>query len=278
MKKILVPTDFSECAKASEKYARFLAKKTGAELRYLHIINTPVDWSKLTKDQEHLFPEIMKNIANAKESLKSLIKEAEDMGISASKLLIFNNTNDKIHKYAEDENIDLVVMGSHGQYGFRDHILGTNTYSMLRRSKVPVVIIRKEIENPKLETLVFATNFQKDTGKSFAKIEQFAEDLRLKLHILYVNTPNYFKGTYDILNQGKSFLKEFSNYNYDIHIIDAFSVETGIIKFLENGEYDGVTLITEGKSDFAQYFSPSVTESLISLSEKPVISLRTVAK
>lgn len=278
MKKILVPTDFSDCAKASEKYARFLAKKTGAELHYLHIIHTPVDWSKLTKDQEHLFPEIMKNIADAKEELKSRIKEAEDMGINASKLLIFNNTNDKIHKYAEDENIDLVVMGSHGQYGFKDQILGTNTYSMLRRSKVPVVIVRKEIENPKLETLVFATNFQNDTGKSFAKIEKLAEELSLKLHILYVNTPNHFRGTYDILKQGKSYLEEFSNYNYDIHIVDSFSVENGITQFLDHGKYDGILAITEGKSDLAQYFSPSVTENLISLSEKPVISLRMLAK
>lgn len=278
MKKILVPTDFSECAKASEKYAEFLAKKTGAELLYLHIIHTPVDWSKLSKDQEHLFPEIMESIAKAKESLKSRIKVAESMGITAAKLLIFNNTNEKIHRYAEDENIDLVVMGSHGQYGFRDHIIGTNTYSMLRRSKMPVVVVKNEMENPKLETLVFATNFQSEMGKSFEKIEHLAEELKVKLHILYVNTPNNFKGTYDIINQGKSFLKEYSNYNYDIHIVDSLSVERGIIQFLKHGEYDGIAAITEGKSDFAQYFSPSITENLISMSNKPIISLKASGK
>lgn len=273
MKKILVPTDFSECAKASEKYARYLAKETGAELRYLHIINTPVDWSKLSKDQEYLFPEIMHHIAFAKESLNSRIKEAEEIGITASKLLIFNNTNDKIHKFAEDENIDLVIMGSHGQYGFKDHILGTNTYSMLRRSKVPVVIIKKDTESPKLEKLILATNFQANTGKSFSEIEALAEDLKVKVLILYVNTPNHFMETNDILDQGNAFLKEYSNYNYDIHIIDAFSVERGIIQFLEKGEFDGIAVITEGKSDLVQYFSPSVTENLISMSDTPIISI-----
>lgn len=278
MKKILVPTDFSDCANASENYAKFLAKISGAELRYLHIINTPVDWSKLSKDQEHLFPEIKVNISRAKDQLKSRIKEAEELGLKASKLLIFNNTDEKIHKYAEDENIDLVVMGSHGQYGFKDHIMGTNTYSMLRRAKVPVVIIRKEIENPKLDTLVFATNFREDTGKAFLKIENLAEQLKVKLKILYVNIPNYFLETNDILKLGKSFLKEFSNYNYDIHIIDAFSVERGILQFLESGKFDGIAVATSGKSDLAQYFSPSVTENLLSLVDGPVISIKTTKK
>lgn len=273
MKKILVPTDFSDCAKAAEKYALFLAKKTGAGLRYLHIINTPVDWSKLSKDQESLFPEITQQIAASKESLKARIKEADDLGIAASKLLVFNNTNDKLHKIAESENIDLVVMGSHGQYGFKDHVIGTNTYSMLRRSKVPVVVVKKELENPKLETLVFATNFKEETGRSFAKLEQLAEALKVKLQILYVNTPNQFMETNDIINLGKAYQKEFSNYSYDTHIVDAFSVERGISQFLDKGDFDGVAVITEGKSDFVQYFSPSVTENLISLLLTPVISL-----
>lgn len=274
MKKILVPTDFSDCAKASEKYAEFLAKKTGAEILYLHVIHTPVDWSKLSKDQENLFPEIKERIAKAKESLKSRLKVAENTGITAEKLLIFNNTNEKIHRYAEDENIDLVVMGSHGQYGFRDHIIGTNTYSMLRRSKMPMVVVKKEMENPKLETLVFATNFHHETGSSFAKIEQLAEELKVKLHILYVNTPNNFMETNDIIKLGKSFLREYSNYNHEINVLNAFSVERGVLQFLEQGEYDGIAAITEGKSVFAQYFSPSVTENLISMSDKPIISLR----
>jgi hypothetical protein len=52
-------------------------------------------------------------------------------------------------------------MGSHGQYGFKDHILGTNTYSMLRRSKVPVVVVKENNKKPKLKTLVVATNLEK---------------------------------------------------------------------------------------------------------------------
>jgi nucleotide-binding universal stress UspA family protein len=274
MKKILVPTDFSDCAKNAEKYALFLAKKIDAELVFLHVINTPVDWSKLTIEQENLFPDTQAAIAQSKQILTDLVKQAESIDIKARKLLIFNNSNEKIYQFVEDEHIDIVVMGSHGVYGFKDYVLGTNTYSMLRNSKVPVIVVKTLPENLKLEKLVFATNFKEETGVTFRMVENLAEILQVKLQVLYVNTPTYFLETNDILSIGKTFLDEFSNYGHKIHIIDSFKEERGIIQFAEKINSDGIALITYGKSDFKQYFSPSVTENLIGLTEIPVLSIK----
>lgn len=274
MKKILIPTDFSSCANAAENYGLLLAEKIKAEIIYLHIVITPVDWSKLTKEQEAFFPETKNNIANAKEKLNSLIQSAEQKGVSARKILVFNDGNEKIHKFIESEHIDLVVMGSHGQYGFREHILGSNTYGVLRRSKVPVVVVKENNSKQKLENLVFATNFREETGASFKAAEKLAESLGVKLHILFVNTPTYFMETNDILNIGKSYLEEFGTYSYEINIIDAFKEERGILHFGEKTNADGLAVITSGKSDLMQYFSPSVTENLIAMTDLPVISIR----
>jgi len=277
MKKILVPTDFSDCAKNAEKYALFLAQKIDAELVFLHVINTPVDWSKLTKEQENLFPDSKEAIAQSKQKLTDLIKQAESTGIKSRKVLIFNNSNEKIHHFVVDEKIDMVVMGSHGIYGFKDYILGTNTYSMLRNSTVPVIVVKNLPEKPKLEKLVFATNFREETGHTFRVVENLSEILRVKLKVLYVNTPTYFLETNDILSIGKTFLNEFASYEHEINIIDSFKEERGIIQYAEKINSDGIAVITYGKSDFKQYFSPSVTENLIGLTEMPVISIK-VAK
>jgi nucleotide-binding universal stress UspA family protein len=274
MKKILVPTDFSACASAAENYAFLLAKKADAELVFLHIITTPVDWSKLNKEQEELFPDTKKAIAEAKIKLNELVKKAMQQGILSSKLLIYNNGNVKIHEFVTSEKIDLVVMGSHGQYGFKDHILGTNTYSMLRRSKVPVIVVKEKTEKTKLNTLVVATNLREETGTSFRLIEKMTEALGAKIHMVYVNTPTYFLETNDILNLGKEYLKEFANYGHEINVIDAFKEERGILQFAANLNADGIAVVTAGKSDLMQYFSPSITENLISMTDLPVISIR----
>jgi nucleotide-binding universal stress UspA family protein len=278
MKKILVPTDFSTCAKAAEDYAFNLAKKIKAELVFLHIIITPVDWAKLTKEQEDFFPETKSAIASAKEKLKVLLSRAQIEGIESRKLLVFNDGNEKIHKYVESEHIDFVVMGSHGQYGFKEHMLGSNTYSMIRRSSVPVFVIKENNDKTAINKLVFATNFREETGESFRSAEALAETMGAKLDILFVNTPTYFMETNDIINVGKSYLKEFSNYAYDINIIDAFKEERGIIQFAEKSKADGIAVITFGKSDLMQYFSPSITENLIAMTDLPVISIRKLKK
>jgi nucleotide-binding universal stress UspA family protein len=274
MKKILVPTDFSACASAAENYAFLLAKKADVELVFLHIIVTPVDWSKLNKEQENLFPDTKKAIAEAKIKLNELVKKAVQQGILASKLLIYNNGNVKIHEFVTSEKIDLVVMGSHGQYGFKDHILGTNTYSMLRRSKVPVIVVKEKTEKTKLNTLVVATNLREETGTSFRLIEKMAEALGAKIQMVYVNTPTYFLETNDIINLGKEYLREFANYGHEINVIDAFKEERGILQFAGNLNADGIAVVTAGKSDLMQYFSPSITENLISMTDLPVISIR----
>jgi nucleotide-binding universal stress UspA family protein len=278
MKKILIPTDFSTCAKAAEDYAFNLAKKIKAELVFLHIIITPVDWAKLTKEQEDFFPETKSAIASAKEKLKVLLSRAETEGIKSRKLLVFNDGNEKIHKYVESEHIDFVVMGSHGQYGFKEHMLGSNTYSMIRRSSVPVFVIKENNDKTAINKLVFATNFREETGESFRSAEALSETMGAKLDILFVNTPTYFMETNDIINVGKSYLKEFSNYAYDINIIDAFKEERGIIQFAEKSKADGIAVITFGKSDLMQYFSPSITENLIAMTDLPVISIRKLKK
>jgi nucleotide-binding universal stress UspA family protein len=278
MKKILIPTDFSACAKAAENYGLVLAKKTNAELVYLHIIITPVNWSKLTNDQENLFPETKKLIGKAKKELSNLVMEAEKSGVKASKILVYNYGNERIHTFIETEKIDMVVMGSHGSYGFKEHMLGTNTYSVLRRSEIPVVVVKEENEKREVQNLIFATNFKEETGASFGVIEKLAEELGAKLHVLFVNTPTYFMETNDIEAIGKSFMDEFGNYNYDINIIDAFKEERGILQFADKLKADGIAVITFGKSDLMQYFSPSITENLIAMTDLPVISIRKTKK
>lgn len=278
MKKILIPTDFSTCAKAAEDYAFSMAKKIKAELVFLHIVITPVDWAKLTKEQEDFFPETRSAISKAKEKLKVLLSRAESEGIDARKLLVFNDGNEKIHKYVESEHIDFVVMGSHGQYGFKEHMLGSNTYSMIRRSSVPVFVVKESNDKTATNKLVFATNFREETGESFRSAEELAETLGAKLEILFVNTPTYFMETNDIISLGRSYLKEFGNYAYDIHIIDAFKEERGIIQFAEKSKADGIAVVTFGKSDLMQYFSPSITENLIAMTDLPVVSIRKLKK
>ena len=66
MKNILVPTDFSKTCDKAAHLAIEIATLFDAEIHFLHQIHTPVDWVKLSKTDEHKYPDTQKAIGIAK--------------------------------------------------------------------------------------------------------------------------------------------------------------------------------------------------------------------
>ena len=98
MKNILVPTDFSPLADSASEYALKIAEKAKAEIHFLHIQFTPVDWVKLDKEKEKNYPETLKQIGHAKNELHQWEKRAEDLGLKVRTFLTFDAGRDEIIK------------------------------------------------------------------------------------------------------------------------------------------------------------------------------------
>ncbi|MHB1279135.1 MAG: universal stress protein, partial [Bacteroidia bacterium] len=112
MKKILVPTDFSDCAKVAEDIGLEIAKKANAEIHFLHLLMTPVDWVKLPLDKEKLYPETKAQIGHAKSELEKLKRKAEKMGLKAKEFLVFNKGREEIDHHIKHHQHDFSVIGS----------------------------------------------------------------------------------------------------------------------------------------------------------------------
>lgn len=273
MKKILVPTDFSAYADTALKFAINIAKKQDSEIVLLHVIITPVIWSKLTREQENLYPETKSAINKAKEEISKRLKEIKSFGIEGRSHLQYGDGKEQVSQYLGKEPFDLVVMGSHGKYGFKEHMLGSNTYNMLRNSQIPVMVVKRDRNPEVLKKVVFATDLKNSSGKAFQVMMKVIQDLGLTPEVLYVNTPGDFLEDEQILDLGNGYLNEFGPYSYDVNIYSAYRVERGIMQFAKKIEADAVALITHGRNDLQQLFLPSVTENLISYLDLPVFSL-----
>ncbi len=83
MKNILVPIDFSACANDALDFALSIAKKNNATIHLLHIVKTSIDWVKMPKNKEDGFPEIKKQIIEAKNNLDELEKKIKSLNINA---------------------------------------------------------------------------------------------------------------------------------------------------------------------------------------------------
>ncbi len=142
-KKILFATDFSEGSDHAASYALALARKFGAELLVLHVINEPVDlrgfyvphisFDKLEEEIEQGARKMMEKFCRTHLRDFNAYQTAIVPGIPF----------DEIIKKALAEAADLIVMATHGRTGL-DHVLfGSTAEKVVRKSPVPVMTIRQ---------------------------------------------------------------------------------------------------------------------------------------
>jgi nucleotide-binding universal stress UspA family protein len=273
MKKILLPTDFSEGSKVATDYAIAIAEMINASIDFLHIMVTPLDWVNLPLEKEKLYPDTKADVNLARKQLHELEKYAHSKGIKANSSLHFNKSREAIEEHAQGNEYELVVMGSHGSKGLREYVIGSNAQKVIRNSAVPVLVVKTRPESFSFRKIVFASNFQDSQMPSFLKVLGFAENLISPLHLLYVNTPYFFKETGEMEYMLKSFCENFSNITFQTHIYDAFNEERGIAAFMEDKKMDMLAIATEGKSGLKQIVSPSLAESLINHLDNPVLTI-----
>lgn len=143
IKKILFPTDFSEGAKNALPYAVDMARTYGAKLYLMHVIYDIATASGLHVPHtsiDQMYAEIQ---ANAQKELERFgLKERE--GLSDVEYSVKRGVPyEEILKFAKDNNINLIVIGTHGRKGIDRVLFGSTAERVVRNSSCPVMSVRE---------------------------------------------------------------------------------------------------------------------------------------
>jgi nucleotide-binding universal stress UspA family protein len=147
-KKILYPTDFSDVATRAFGYIKQLKEAGSQEVVILHVINQRiidglVRHAMLDKDIMHWRK---KAEEIAQESLIEIGKELEDTGFAVKRIVRTGFPWDVILDVEKKEDPSIIVIGSHGRSNIGDMFLGSVSDRVIRKSKRPVLVIKREIE------------------------------------------------------------------------------------------------------------------------------------
>ncbi|MFD2542560.1 universal stress protein [Lacinutrix gracilariae] len=275
MKKILVPTDFSEQANYALEVAAMLAKKNNSEIYLLHMIDIPLSQiPELGGSTADTIPEAMFFIQLAHKRFKEILNEDFLQGINVHETVNFYQTFEDIKNTCKEHNIDMITMGSHGASGLKEMFIGSNTEKVVRVSDVPVLVIKNKHEDFIIKDFVFASDFKNDNKETYKQATELAKLLNSKIHLLFVNTPSRFTTTETAKSRIADFIKETSFNNYDITIYNDESVEKGILNFSHNIGADLIGISTHGRQGIAHFFNGSISEDLVNHAKRPVITFR----
>lgn len=150
IKNILYATDLSENARHALGYAVSLAKQYDARITLIHVIET-LSKSAISLISSYLEEEHLARIRADKEQaairkmterLQSLCSEIEASCPYTNIMVERGNPVDRILRQIDSGQYDLAVMGSRGLGRFEEAVMGSTTRRVLRRSRIPVLVVR----------------------------------------------------------------------------------------------------------------------------------------
>jgi nucleotide-binding universal stress UspA family protein len=278
MKKILVPTDFSNPAKLAVEVACEIARKAYAEIMLLHVIEAPSTGSfnvegqigELTEWEDKLYT--LKLIEVTKKQMALQEKVVEEFGVNVSSRIKIGNPFHGIRAAIVEQKADLIVMGTSGHSKIDEMIIGSNTEKVVRHSKCPVLTVHEKADGINFKNIVYATSMS-DNEKGFADVVKNAQDMYgATVHLVRVNTPMNFKPDTAVLPVMEKFARKIGLKNYRMHVFNDLSEEEGIIHFADSINADLIAMATHGRTGFAHVLIGSIAEDVANHARKPVLT------
>ena len=275
MKSILVPIDFSDQAKYAAKVAASIAREVDAKLVLLHMLELPsgvVDPASFGTSNNT--PSALLFLDRAREKFASFSRQPFFEGLEIEESVHFQKAFDGIIAESKEKNVDLIVMGSKGTSGLEEMLVGSNTEKVVRNSDIPVLVVKKEIEEFKVENIVFASNFNIKNKVTFQAILNFTKVFEAKIHLLKVNTIHNFETTKQSSDAIREFINGYDLGDYSLNIYNDVSVEQGILNFSKLIDGDLIVLNTHGRRGLMHLFNGSIGEDLANHAKLPVVTFK----
>lgn len=276
MKKILVPTDFSEYSINAARLAAQIAKKHEARIYFLHSVNIPtVETGIIPGQTQQDLAEGLFILKQVRKNFKKLLNADFLKGVNVAEAVMFDGVYEAIVKQSKKHEIDLIVMGTHGTSGYiNDFFVGSNTDKIVRLSEVPVLAIRDEVKEASFKHIVFASDFGEGTDKSFHPIHDLIDSFGSHVDLVRIITRDDFYFTEPMIEIMEDFAKTKNLKDYSCHVFSAQNVQEGINEFARRQKADLITTITHGRRGLARLFNGSVTNDLIKSSPLPVLTVK----
>ena len=137
LKHILVPIDFSVTSELALRYAKEFGVAFGATLHLVHVNDDPTLFAHTTSDKYRAESE-----AKSNDDLAEILNKGSVRDVKTTLVTRFGSAATTLLDYAKDEDIDLIIMGSHGRTALANILLGSVAEHIFRHAPCPVMTVK----------------------------------------------------------------------------------------------------------------------------------------
>ena len=288
-KKIAVPVDFSGFSDKAVEYAMFIAGKFCADITLVHAIllhQEDVD------EEEHF--QAYEKIIREKEAvrnkrLESKCKVGKERGLQVNSALIRGfSAADSILDYLQDNDFDLIIMGTHGRTGLKKLMLGSVAERVVQLSPVPVLTVHKDTDETDIKKILVPVDFSEYSKIAVKQAIALSREFKASLQFLHVvqleDHPEFYTVSFDpILEENpdlemhiaKNLIKLTGISEKEAtYVVKEGKVHKEIKTYAEENHVDLIVMATHGMSDLEHFLVGSNSERVVRIAPCPVLTVR----
>jgi len=274
IKKILVPTDFSETAANALRQAIFVAKSKNASIKLLHVIHQVyITGSELTVPYGPAFFNKLQKTATA--HLKEMAAEiTKTSGVPISYEVLMGEVETIVNTIAKKEKFDLIIMGTHGTSGVKEFFIGSNAYKVVHNATCPVITIQKKIKGG-FKNIILPIRLEIASRQKVDYAMEIAKVFGSTIHITGFTTLNDKASKTKVkqyVHQVEKYLKD-NGVKYTSTSIFADNFIAEILKYAKQQKADLLTIMNDNDLSLDQLIKGPYAKQLINHSNIPVLSV-----
>jgi hypothetical protein len=158
------------------------------------VINIPVVYDPGLGGLPYTDPTLLEDLeAAAIKNFETLLADVSIPSVRSSYHITNGDILSCILQYTEENNIDLIVMGTTGSSGLAEIFIGSNTEKVVRHAPVPVLAVRHTPSIDSVKNILLPSTLSLEHANFMNKVKAVQEFFQATLHILLINTPSRFR-------------------------------------------------------------------------------------
>ena len=271
MKTILVPTDFSANAANAIHYATALASRTGYKIILMHAIEpeiieipgNPFVRQVDTRLENYYLDKLQKMAEQIRQQTNNI--QVETVCVPGPFPLPLN-------AQISLKQVDLVVMGTKGAHNLINKIFGTNTASVIKEVKCPVLAIPGNVQFREIKKIAYASDFERADINFLKQLFLFTEPLDAAITIFNIKSDEQLDLVSD-LQILHNIRKHFPDQNLSFVQLQNNDIVAGIRSFVQENQIDVLAVSVHQRDLIDKIFDDSLSKELVYNSPVPLLAL-----